>query len=79
VIGSFCDFAMNLRGDFERYASAVIAVLQMAQAQDAASAGDDEDLLDYINELHISIVEAYTGIVSVQFPELIFYFYFNNI
>ena len=64
MIGAFCDLALALNGDFERYAATVFEILQAAQSQNAGP-GADEDLVEYIEKLHLSILEAYTGILAV--------------
>lgn len=60
VIGVFCDMSMNMEGDFERYLEPVLKVLRVAQTID--SEDNDEETIEYIEQLRISIFEAYTGI-----------------
>lgn len=59
--------ALALTGDFDRYAQAVFTILKMAQMQDYGP-NDDEELVEYIDELRLGILEAYTGISGVSLP-----------
>ena len=60
VIGVFCDMSMNMRGAFERYLESVLKVLQIEQLKDPEN--NDEETIEYIEQLRLSIFEAYTGI-----------------
>eukprot|EP01039_Chlorochromonas_danica_P011194 gene11194-12482_t len=62
VISVFADIALAIEGDFERYTSVVLGILK--QAGEVNIESDDEDLIEYINTLRNSILEAYTGIVQ---------------
>lgn len=64
VISVFADIAMAIEGDFERYASVVLGILH--QAGEVTINTDDEDMIEYINSLRNSILEAYTGILQVS-------------
>jgi hypothetical protein len=62
VISLFADIAMAIEGDFDRYTSIVLGILK--QAGEVNIEDVDEDLVDYINSLRVSILEAYTGIIQ---------------
>jgi importin subunit beta-1 len=62
VISLFADVAMAIEGDFERYTSIILNILK--QAGEVNISSDDEDLVEYINTLRNSILEAYTGILQ---------------
>ena len=64
VISLFADIAMAIEGDFERYSSVVLMMLQQAGQVNITS--EDDELIDYVNTLRESILEAYTGIVQVK-------------
>lgn len=64
VISLFADIALAIEGDFERYTQIVLGILK--QAGELNITGDDEDLIEYINTLRNSILEAYTGILQVN-------------
>lgn len=55
---------MAIEGDFERYSSVVLMMLQQAGQVNITS--EDDELIDYVNTLRESILEAYTGIVQVK-------------
>lgn len=74
VIALFADIAMAIEGDFERYASIVLMMLQ--QAGQVTITPDDDDLIDYVNSLRESILEAYTGIIQVQSHYTSAYFFY---
>jgi importin subunit beta-1 len=59
----FADIAFAIGGQFERYCGAVLGMLQQAGA--VSIQADDEDLIEYINNLRVSILEAYVGILQV--------------
>lgn len=62
VISLFADVAMAIEGEFERYTSIILGILKQAGEVNINSA--DEDLVEYINTLRNSILEAYTGILQ---------------
>jgi importin subunit beta-1 len=64
VISVFADIAMAIEGDFERYVKIILGILK--QAGEVNITTDDEDLIEYINTLRNSILEAYTGILQVE-------------
>jgi importin subunit beta-1 len=63
IISLFADIAMAIEGDFERYATIVLMMLQQAGLVNITT--DDDDLIDYVNSLREAILEAYTGIIQV--------------
>lgn len=73
VISVFADIAMAIEGDFERYSKIILGILKQAGEVDINT--DDEDLIEYINTLRNSILEAYTGILQVN----IYYSTFENV
>lgn len=62
VISVFADIAMAIEGDFDRYSKIIMGILK--QAGEVNITTDDEDLIEYINTLRNSILEAYTGILQ---------------
>ena len=71
VISLFADIAMAIEGDFDRYTTIILGILK--QAGEVNISSDDEDLVEYINTLRNSILEAYTGILQVQSSILCFH------
>lgn len=65
VISVFADIALAIEGDFERYSKIVMGILKQA-GEVTISPTMDEDLVEYINTLKNSILEAYTGIIQVK-------------
>lgn len=63
AIAVFSDIAMAIEGEFDRYAGVILGMLK--QAGEVNIETTDEDLIDYINCLRNSILEAYTGILLV--------------
>lgn len=61
ILSSFSDIAMCIGGEFEQYATVVLNMLEQAGTVTADS--HDEDLVEYVNSLRESILEAYTGIL----------------
>lgn len=61
VISCLGDLAMALQGAYEPYLQ-VTAMLLMQAAQQQAPA-DDEDMLLFVNELRLAVLEAYMGIL----------------
>lgn len=62
VISLFADIAMAIEGDFDRYTSIILGILK--QAGEVNISSDEEELVEYINTLRNSILEAYTGILQ---------------
>ncbi len=53
---------MAIEGDFDRYSETILQILK--QAGEVNINTDDEDLIEYMNTLRNSILEAYSGIVQ---------------
>lgn len=70
VISLFSDIAMAIEGDFERYTPLIMGILK--QAGDVNISSDEEELIEYINTLRNSILEAYTGIIHVSITSTCF-------
>ena len=56
-------FLLHSLGDFNRYTSIVLGILQQA-GEVNIGADADEDMVEYINSLRVAILEAYTGIIQ---------------
>jgi len=67
VISVFSDISLAIEGDFERYTNVILGILKQAGEVNLSPDTEDEDLIDYINNLRNSILEAYTGILQVSF------------
>jgi len=66
ILSVFGDLAMALGGEFERYVSHVMQMLQQA-AQSSVTlevSVEDYDMQDWVVALRLSIFEAYTGILQ---------------
>ena len=63
VIAVFADISLAIESSFDRYAGTVLGMLQ--EAGEVSISTDDEDIIEYINLLRESILEAYIGIVQV--------------
>lgn len=61
VFSCFGDVAMAIGASFEPYLQ--VASMLLMQASQAQMNLDDEDLVEFINRLRLSVLEAYTGIV----------------
>lgn len=65
VLSCFGDIALAIEGDFERYApSSLQMILQAAVLCSVIEDPDDEDMVEYMNQLRESVLEALTGIVQ---------------
>lgn len=62
VISCFGDIALAIGGAYEPYLQ--LSAMMLMQASNTQAPEDDEDLIDYVNVLRQSILEAYTGIVQ---------------
>lgn len=65
VISAFADVAMAIEDGFVPYLNVVMQVLHGASGVEITNDTDD-DMVEYINTLRESILEAYTGIVQVR-------------
>ncbi|OQS02923.1 importin subunit beta [Thraustotheca clavata] len=64
VLSVFGDIGLAIEGDFERYLSPVVQMLLQAAHACVSVEVDDEDVIDYMNQLRESILEAFTGILQ---------------
>lgn len=62
VISCFGDIALAVGGAYEPYLQ--LSAMMLMQASNTQAPEDDEDLIEYVNVLRQSILEAYTGIVQ---------------
>lgn len=58
---------MAIGPQYMRYADLILGILDEANKVSLAADEDDEDLIDYIDTLRVSIIEAYCGILHVSF------------
>jgi len=61
VFSCFGDIAMAIGAAFEPYLQ--VASMLLMQAAQAGISPDDDELVDFINRLRLSILDAYTGII----------------
>ena len=61
LLAVFGDIALAIGGQFQRFI--VYATTALEQAMDITVPADDEDLMDFLQSLRVSILEALTGIV----------------
>ena len=62
AISCFSDLALAVEGDFEKYSKVVLDILEGARSQQADP--EDRELVDYIDDLRLSILDAYTGVTN---------------
>lgn len=55
-----------MRVDIATWLQMTMNMLAQAQGVCGTTAGQDEDMVDYINVLRESVLEAYSGIVQVR-------------
>jgi importin subunit beta-1 len=60
VIQCFGEIAMAIGGAFENYLN--FAIMLLLQASGTTADENDDDMVDYVNQLRETILEAYTGI-----------------
>lgn len=66
VISSFADIALAIEDQFEKYAGVVLTILKQASEVAINPESDDDDIVEYVNSLHVAIIEAYSGILQVR-------------
>lgn len=65
MLGLFGDMALAIGGNFQRYtAPPSRTMIMLYQASKTVVDPENLDMVDYLNELHEGIVEAYAGIVN---------------
>ncbi|EQC35799.1 hypothetical protein SDRG_06558 [Saprolegnia diclina VS20] len=64
VLSVFGDIGLAIEGDFDRYFTPVVQMLLQAAHACVSVDVDDEDVIDYMNQLRESILEAFTGILQ---------------
>eukprot|EP00904_Undaria_pinnatifida_P013666 jgi/Undpi1/942/HiC_scaffold_10.g04406.m1 len=64
VLACLGDIALAIQGEFRQYLETTMNMLAQAQGVCGSTNGQDEDMVDYINVLRESVLEAYSGIVQ---------------
>ena len=64
VLSCFGDIALAVEGDYERYAASSLQMILQAADACGSIATDDEEVVEYMNQLRESVLEALTGIVQ---------------
>lgn len=64
VLSCFGDIALAVEGDYERYAISSLQMIIQAAGACGSIATDDEEIVEYMNQLRESVLEALTGIVQ---------------
>lgn len=62
ILSVFGDVALSIGPEFKKYLDVVLQTL--AQASQANVDRSDYDMIDYLNELRVGVLEAYTGITQ---------------
>ena len=62
ILSVFGDLALSIGIEFKKYLDIVLQTL--AQASQANVDRTDYDMIDYLNELRVGVLEAYTGIIQ---------------
>ncbi|KAH9321912.1 hypothetical protein KI387_016551 [Taxus chinensis] len=62
IFSCFGDIALAIDGNFEKYLNYAMPMLQGAAELSAQAAGQDDEMVDYNNQLRNGIFEAYSGI-----------------
>eukprot|EP01111_Echinosteliopsis_oligospora_P003973 TRINITY_DN1625_c0_g1_i2.p1 TRINITY_DN1625_c0_g1~~TRINITY_DN1625_c0_g1_i2.p1 ORF type:complete len:655 (-),score=151.14 TRINITY_DN1625_c0_g1_i2:191-2155(-) len=63
ILTCFGDIALAIEGDFLKYLSIAMSILNVAASYQIEDPNDDE-MIDYQNQLRESIFESYTGIIQ---------------
>lgn len=64
VLSCFGDLALAIEGDYDRYLGASMQMILQAAGACGSIATDDEEIVEYMNLLRESVLEALTGIVQ---------------
>lgn len=64
ILACFGDVAFQIGGEFERYLHHTMTILGQAAMTTTNYNADDDDMVEHINNLRESILDAYTGIVQ---------------
>ncbi|KAG2798105.1 Importin subunit beta-1 [Phytophthora cactorum] len=64
VLSCFGDIALAIEGEYERYAVSSLQMILQAAGACGSIATDDEEVVEYMNQLRESVLEALTGIVQ---------------
>jgi len=64
ILSCFGDIAFQIGGAFDRFLQPVMTILMQAAETTARYDRDDEDMIEHINVLRESILDAYIGIVQ---------------
>ncbi|KAJ2873682.1 karyopherin Kap95 [Coemansia aciculifera] len=64
ILSCFGDIALAIGGSFESYLEVSFRVLMSACALSANTQANDDDTIDYLNQLRAGIFEAFVGIVQ---------------
>lgn len=64
ILACFGDIALQIAGEFERFLHLTMTILGQAAVTTSNYNADDEEMVDHINHLRESILDAYTGIVQ---------------
>ncbi|XP_044020400.1 importin subunit beta-1 isoform X3 [Aphidius gifuensis] len=62
ILGVFGDVALSIGTEFKKYLDIVLQTL--AQASQANVDRNDCDMIEYLNDLRVGVLEAYTGIIQ---------------
>lgn len=64
VLSCFGDIALAIEGEYERYAVSSLQMILQAAGACGSIATDDEEVVEYMNQLRESVLEALTGIAQ---------------
>ncbi|GAB9473868.1 Importin subunit beta [Globisporangium polare] len=64
VLSCFGDIALAIEGDYERYALPSLEMILQAAGACGTITSEDDEIVDYMNQLRESVLEALTGIVQ---------------
>ncbi len=64
ILACFGDVALQIGGEFERFLHVTMTILGQAAMTTSNYNADDDEMVEHINHLRESILDAYTGIVQ---------------